>query len=506
MDALWHAWRVLYADGTTTSGGFNAANVANRLTSMASFFNNMDFDGNGYLQLNLGYDTSIGSGPSDSPQINTSGDGSPDGVYTICPVNGLVMAYKMTGTAAYLTKAWTCWNNWQTEPKPVGDDGRTWPSAGTNDHYADSGIQSGNDYLRYNKGELQYSYALFEGAGSPVAVEQYPETVLASAAASLSAGQCLKLDTPLTGAELSPDGSSRINRSASSMVWDPVNREMRYIGKKESNNPLHFLVYKETTNTWEIDQYARPSSGPTSGHGYDQNACDPSTGDHYWRDYGSSTADIRKWNGSSWSDVPEPTIGSGAYSDANSISYIPEGLLLFDKNRLGYYNGSSWVDLGLPTPPSGDWTYHLMSEYNEDSDTVIFGGGNDHRECYKLGPSRGVPARIADFPQDMNLTSQNDRPTLCSAPGTNKFLLHGGAGSGTLTWWEYDVDNDAAGWVVLTESVGDGSSPQNGLPPLIKDGSDFHVTATPIQDYGVSMWVNSVSVTGTQDVWIYKHS
>jgi len=149
MDALWHAWRVLDAEGDV-----RAAAVRRRLIDMATFYRDIPLDDNGFLRLHLGYNVETNA------PISAGGDGAPHGVNAIPPVNGLVFAYKLTGDRSYLERAWTLYMNWQ-----AARSGKT----GTLEHFVDSQISSatGFRFLSNNKGELQYVYALFENGGVP---------------------------------------------------------------------------------------------------------------------------------------------------------------------------------------------------------------------------------------------------------------------------------------------------------------------------------------------------
>jgi hypothetical protein len=102
-----------------------------------------------------------------------------DGVYTISIVNLLVMAYKFTGDSTYLVgsppagsqngpySAQYCFNRGtknifgSTTARECADN-----VAG---HFVDTRFDSstGNVYLYNNKGELQYTYLIFENGGAP---------------------------------------------------------------------------------------------------------------------------------------------------------------------------------------------------------------------------------------------------------------------------------------------------------------------------------------------------
>ena len=169
VDALWHAWRVMNAESDS-----RADLCAQRLVDLATFYLSIPLTGDtgmptggsgvsGFLHLSLGYNI------NDQTPCYELGEGTPDGVYTLCPCNGLIQAYKLTGQTSYRDRAWTLYKNWQASPavqNPVG--------AGAVSHYVDSQITANpSDYLRNNKGELQYAYALFENNGNPTAVSGY---------------------------------------------------------------------------------------------------------------------------------------------------------------------------------------------------------------------------------------------------------------------------------------------------------------------------------------------
>jgi hypothetical protein len=154
MDSLWRAWLALRAEGDS-----RATSVRQRLIDMATFYRDFPLDVDGLLSLNLGYNIN-----TEAP-ISQGGRGSPTGVYTIPPVNGLVFAYKLTGGQTYLDHAWTLYKNWQAMQEG---------QAGVVNHYIDSEIAADNFFLANNKGELQYVYALFENGGAPTLVGSRP--------------------------------------------------------------------------------------------------------------------------------------------------------------------------------------------------------------------------------------------------------------------------------------------------------------------------------------------
>lgn len=112
-----------------------------------------------------------------------------DGSYTISIVNLLVMGYKFTGDSTFLLgappagslngpySAQYCFNRgtksiYSSTTLREGPGGSSVPSGGNENvayHFVDSRFDSssGNYYLYNNKGELQYTYLIFENGGSP---------------------------------------------------------------------------------------------------------------------------------------------------------------------------------------------------------------------------------------------------------------------------------------------------------------------------------------------------
>jgi hypothetical protein len=90
-----------------------------------------------------------------------------DPVYTTSLVNVLVRGYKYTGDGALLNRAKVFFNRGtkgvygSTTQRQAGDN--------VVGHFIDTTFDSstGNFYLAYNKGELQYTYLVFENGGSP---------------------------------------------------------------------------------------------------------------------------------------------------------------------------------------------------------------------------------------------------------------------------------------------------------------------------------------------------
>lgn len=313
-------------------------------------------------------------------------------------------------------------------------------------------------------------------------------SALSDAAASLQPGESVKVNTRLADDVLDSQGANFI-MWASSGVWDPTRREVRFVGKRYSVYAHRFLVYSENANSWSSDR-ALPGglTCACNGHGYDHNTIDPTTGTHYYRGYNSHT--IYVWNGS-WSEFELP---SGSLDIAASISWVNGlGLVYVDKYKLVAYNGSSWQSLGAAPPVN----YHNVSEYNPTSNTLIYGGGNGVTAMWKLDSNRNI-SRIQDppFPQGASET----QTVLSSDPSSDQFISWQ---KRSTSWAAYDVSSNS--WSTLPRSTGDGSTPSRGTPNLSTADLAGAVIGIPISTYGVIMYVQYTG-GGEAGVWLYKHS
>ena len=312
-------------------------------------------------------------------------------------------------------------------------------------------------------------------------------STLSDAAASLQPGESVRLNTSLSDSLLTTSGATFI-MWASSGVWDPTRREVRFVGKRYSLFPHQFLVYSESSNSWTSNRSLPGAlTCNCNGHGYDHNAIDPTTGTNYYRAYNSHS--IYAWNGS-WNEIQIP---SGSVDIASSISWVNGlGLVYVDKYKFVYYNGSSWQSLG--TPPTTN--YHNVSEYNPTSNTLIYGGGNGVSAMWKLDANRRI-ARIKDPP--FNQGASETQTVLVSDPSSDQFITWQ---KRSTSWAAYDVGSDT--WSTLSRSTGDGSSPSRGVPNLSSSDTGGATIGIPISTYGVIMFVQYTGGGGT--AWLYKHS
>lgn len=138
--------------------------LRDRIISMARFVNQYGLDAT--YQYTGSY---FGLSPSGNAWHNHFANcgtvcTSADPAYTTSLVNTLARGYKYTGDAALLGRAKVFFNrgtkgNYGTLDRVVPDNGIH--------HFVDTRFSSDQFYLGYNKGELQYTYLVFENGGLP---------------------------------------------------------------------------------------------------------------------------------------------------------------------------------------------------------------------------------------------------------------------------------------------------------------------------------------------------
>lgn len=314
-------------------------------------------------------------------------------------------------------------------------------------------------------------------------------TYLSQQAARLAPGQSIKLTHNLTSDMLSLGEGSNFIQWGISMYHDPVHNEIGFIGKRHSTFPYHWIYYDIAANTWSNSR-AVWSTAAVSGHGYDHNACDQVNGIVYHRPYGEKT--VRVWDGSAWSTLPAWTQNTVI---VGGLTHFP-GLGLFYNDGFGLirWDGSAWSTI----QSLGGGSYHDFSEYNSTADVLVFGGGNESA-YYKC--SRGLSVSAITAPPYTIGANPNTQGIIVSDPNSATLIARQG---GTATWSKYDIN--AATWSSLTQSTGDGSSPQTGLPNLAADGGNAPISVS-IESLGVIMFVQHTGSGSTPaNVWLYRHS
>lgn len=317
-------------------------------------------------------------------------------------------------------------------------------------------------------------------------------TPLSELAASLMPGEFAELETengaPVL-AERMGGATGSILPYSEDAVWDGATGRFYFIGSDhiydgDSSTP-RFVAYDEAENRWRV--MPEPGWFPRgTRHGYDHSAMldgrlyhitvirgeplhelDPLTG--VWTERAAlEDTGYNRFGGLE----PFPALGGLVYAENTS-------LFLWERGSDGW----TTLETGLPM---GD--YHNFAEYDPVHEVVIFGGGNDSGAVHVLDRERNVRrAPDAPFPLRVN------QAIVTVDPLSGDYLVFGGDGE----FWVFDVTTDE--WRLQSVSV-----PFFGL----REGAVDLMVASPIDSYGVVMFVQHTDPGDTPDVnvWLYKHS
>jgi hypothetical protein len=267
-------------------------------------------------------------------------------------------------------------------------------------------------------------------------------------------------------------------------VWDPVNKKIAWVGGPGTccANPAIYqrVSYDEASDTWSMA--STPFSG--SGHGYDGNALNTTTGDHYFAYWSDKRVNV--WNGSSWGKLPDHPLSS---SCCVGLAWFPElnngkGGLVYvgGSGRVAWYNGSSWTSVsGATSAPWGG--IEVFAQYNPVLKVVWMGGGGGGNYVNYKMDVQGKLTRMKDAPVNL----KNNVSLKSCDPVSGKFLVYD---MNSEQWWEYDMTADS--WAQITDMT-----PKFSLG----SGSLFHA---PIPEYGVVAVFRLSS--SAKYVYLYKHT
>ena len=298
MEALYIAWRWKDAAGDTT----RANAILDRLIDLATFYKDVTLDGNGFLQLQMGYNINT------TLQVSGGGTGSPAGVYTVPPIGGLVLASRFTDNTDYLDRAKLLWLNWQSS------SGLSPPVPANNvQHFTDSKADSstGFEFIENNKGELQYNWPLF---GEKTTITGYWPVYRVAATdkqwtnVRIATGQGDQLRDIASGNVGNVTGDFQSYPGDEPLIWtwnNGIGMEDHYAivaqggHRKTSDNGAYvFGPFNSDTPNWHravtsefnisrptTGQPYYPSGNPASRHGYGHSAYIPPLSDgsgHQW--------------------------------------------------------------------------------------------------------------------------------------------------------------------------------------------------------------------------------
>ncbi|NND65616.1 MAG: hypothetical protein HKM24_06595 [Gammaproteobacteria bacterium] len=337
-------------------------------------------------------------------------------------------------------------------------------------------------------------------------------TALAEEAASMAPGEfrIMQANVDSTVADfgdlLQSEGSASVIAWSNKALWDPVRKQVDFFGSGHRGG-THHIRYNASTDTWtELFYVPHVTDGSIPfGHGYDQNAINPATGDMYFRPYNQLT--VRKHDKNleqmpyvyddQWENIPVPPDmpDPGAKQVASSLEYFPEmgGLIYTDGHpRAGvrFYNEATdqWSELApgeqVPMGP-----YQNMSKYSPVHKVIMFGGGNGSTDLYLLDETGTVTNISGDIDNpEVIIGGHSADARLTSDPISGDFLAF--AANGNI--YQYNIADD--NWTNV------GTHP---IAEYSNDGAPWFV-AVPIEEYGVIMFLawnydNSKMV-------LYKHA
>jgi chitodextrinase len=369
--------------------------------------------------------------------------------------------------------------------------------------FADTGLSPSTPY--------NYTVAARDAAGnvstqSSIASVTTPaasgsQTPLALLAASLQAGQWATLPTlNINPALLAQGASGFITGDAESIKWDPVTRQLFFLGMDHQPGAgQRFVSYSESTNTWQVLPQTSWMAGAGVNHGYDHKALDVANRYLYVRaDYVSRSVYRYQIDTKVWEQVQDNNVVEYP-SCCGGWDYFPElnGVVWYQGGEVvsgtTYYAGlflrddstGSWRRLGSRlTYVSG--MYNNFAEYNPKHKVVIFGGGFSNRNLYKLDSSGGVTP-LKPAPVDLG----NRAGVVTTDPVSNNYLVLSSTGN---SFYSYDVASDT--WQLLpTAPI---------FQPVVNAISTFGVVATPLSTHGVTLFVQCTDSNCV--VRLYKHS
>jgi hypothetical protein len=286
-----------------------------------------------------------------------------------------------------------------------------------------------------------------------------------------------------------PQHSGHFLEYGSKGIYDPVRRKVRYHGGADPGYS-QCLEYDEATNQWSWCQNAHRAY---TDHGWDNNAVDPSTGEHYV--FESRTTNFRRWNGSAWSSIAndtqclaplrEPMVGLTWDSDRG-------GLIQFTDSGVCFWNKSTntWTYLGQA--PGVTASYHFTARHHPKARLVwLQDGNNGSRNHWKLDLN-GQITKLRAAPLDLGCCGAGGVLSTYDY-GSEKFIV---ADPFANRWFEYDIVTDT--WRQFTTSL----PLDNGK----YDTSNVEGIVVPISTYGVILYVMARGTGSAPQAFLYKHA
>lgn len=325
-------------------------------------------------------------------------------------------------------------------------------------------------------------------------------TALGDAAAQLQPGQWRTLNRAGDGSGFDLDlivscwgadcGDNILNYADKGM-WNPLTREIQFVGKGHQRLLKH-ISYTEATNRWVIETkpwWDCSDQGPTCysiAHGYEHSTINPANGDVYTRLFNSTI--VYKWTRSSKTWTQLPAAGPNP-NVAVALEYFPEmdGVVLAGNGQLHLYRESTkaWTQLASGLSMG---SYHNVASYSKAEKAVVFGGGNGSTQLYRLSAT-GTVSPVANAPAVVAVRQS----VFTVDPVSGRFLLFSSGGG----FYEYNAATDR--WATL---------PTAGVQLFVNnpsgDAAAYRV-AVPISTHGVIAFLAEAGTSETR-VMLYRHA
>ena len=311
-------------------------------------------------------------------------------------------------------------------------------------------------------------------------------SALATLAASMAPGTWAELQTSGMSATMKVSGTTgHIIAYTDDMVWDPVSKQVFYIGADHlAPEGPQFVSYAESNSTWQ--KLTRPTwlSSLTFFHAYDHSAIDQARGIYYHRPFGSNTVHRYNIATQSWTSLPDVT---GVYNNCcDALEVFPElGGLIWIRSGgeifLYTESTSQWTTLTTGLSTNGTWHF---AEYNPIHKVLIF--WNSGGLFYKLSSSGQITQ--LQTPTVPIYDGSGFNGVLSVDPVSGKYLL---LTPSSRAFYSYDVTTDT--WATLAST---------GKPDMTGRG----VIATPIASYGVTMFANCSNFANDCRTYLYKYA
>jgi hypothetical protein len=313
-------------------------------------------------------------------------------------------------------------------------------------------------------------------------------TELGKVATGMKPGTWAELKTEGYTAELLKVQNHHLLEYTSAATWEPKSRQVLFVGQGHYS-ALKFISYAEETNSWKLQPTPswwegdpKTGKGPI-GHAYFNNTIDAVVGVHYHHQ--SATKLVHRYDvaKAEWTTLPE--IKDAATGHGTAIAYFPErkGLVRVLGGQVHFYDEkmNEWSRVNKDRLAMGP--YHNFAQCSPVHKVVLFGGGNNSKDVYKLDAEGKVTAlKSAPVAVGVNTTIITVDPVSGDLLVLHKDGQFFACNPTTDTWKEVKTD---------------------GMPFAMK-GSSFDVAAAPVSSHGVVLFFTA-QAKGLK-VCLYKHA